>query len=340
MTAISKVTKTRPIIASSLAVGLDFAAKSYRKKGLSMGSIKKLVRRTILAAWVFGLILLAAAGPSRAQAPPPSQNASLTEPNEPDSGATPDTVTMGQPPAADPAASGPAQVDTTAQDDGWHFSVSPYLWLPWIHGTLGVNGNDASFHATPDELISHFRFGLLGLVDTRYKRVVMPVDILWLRLGDDRALPNVGITANVKGTVFILSPKVGYRVIDTKMIKIDALAGLRYWYFGESLSFNPTPPNLKFSGSQDWVDPLVGGRILGNLSPKISIAIAGDVGGWGVGSQLDYQFGGFLGYRIKPAMALQAGYRYLAVNYSNGGGSRTADMIISGPLIGLTMTFK
>jgi len=35
---------------------------------------------------------------------------------------------------------------------------------------------------------------------------------------------------------------------------------------------------------------------------------------WAVGSQMDYQVFGLLGYRIKPALALQAGYRYLYVD--------------------------
>jgi hypothetical protein len=142
--------------------------------------------------------------------------------------------------------------------------------------------------------------------------------------------------ANAKLDLFVLTPKIGYRVIDTKMIKVDALAGIRYWHFGENLSF--TTNTLNFSGSQNWVDPLVGGRILGNLSDKIDVVISGDVGGWGTGSQLEYQVGGFLGYRIKPAVALQAGYRYLSVDYTNA--NRLANINISGPLFGVTITLK
>lgn len=226
----------------------------------------------------------------------------------------------------------------TAAEGNWHFSIAPYLWLPWVYGSVGANGNNVHFYATPDELFSHFRFGLLGLLDTRYKRVVLPLDMIWLRLGNDRALPLTpnGTVANVKLDTFILTPKVGYRVIDTRMVKIDALAGFRYWHVGQNLQF--TTNSLNFSGSQNWVDPLVGGRILGNLSPKVEIAIGGDVGGWGTGSQLEYSVGGFLGYRIKPAMALQIGYRYMAVDYTNG--NKLLNLIMSGPLIGVTIALK
>jgi hypothetical protein len=52
---------------------------------------------------------------------------------------------------------------------------------------------------------------------------------------------------------------------------------------------------------------------------QVVVVIAGDVGGWGTGSQLDYQVAGIIGYSIKPNVTLQAGYRYLYVNYRSGG---------------------
>jgi hypothetical protein len=142
----------------------------------------------------------------------------------------------------------------------------------------------------------------------------------------------------LKGSQLILTPKIGYRLINTEMIKADALAGFRYWRFGESLKFSPSVEGLNFSASQDWVDPLVGARILGNLSPKFEVSIAGDVGGWGAGSQLDYQVAGLLGYRIKPAVALQIGYRFLDVNYRSSG--TIIDVATHGPVMGVTITLK
>jgi hypothetical protein len=62
------------------------------------------------------------------------------------------------------------------------------------------------------------------------------------------------------------------------------------------------------------------------------------VGGWNTGSLLDYQFGAILGYRIKPAVVLQAGYRYLAVDYRSSG--TTINTVTSGALFGATITLK
>ncbi len=136
-----------------------------------------------------------------------------------------------------------------------------------------------------------------------------------------------------------MAPKIGYRLIDQEKIKIDALTGFRFWYFGESLSFNPSALGLNFYGSQNFVDPLVGGRVQLALSPKVVVNILGDVGGWNTGSKLEYQIAGIIGYKIKPALTLQAGYRYLDVD-NRGNHGIVFDLTIAGVLFGATINLK
>ena len=66
--------------------------------------------------------------------------------------------------------------------------------------------------------------------------------------------------------------------------------------------------------------------------------MAGDVGGWGVGSQLEYQIVGLLGYKLKPKWTLQAGYRYLFVDYSSS--TFLYNTVESGALFGATINLK
>jgi hypothetical protein len=47
---------------------------------------------------------------------------------------------------------------------------------------------------------------------------------------------------------------------------------------------------------------------------------------------------GLLGYRIKPTWTLQAGYRYLDVNYRSGGA--IIDLATSGVVFGVSITLK
>jgi hypothetical protein len=312
-----------------------------------MDTHKRLATTTIFAALALGLCLLSGATPSRAQANSPTigdaypLDSSILRP-----WIAPDPDANEQPAIGDPAGSPPPQASNSSANDAWHLAVSPYLWFPGVHGTaIGPNGNGVGFRASPGDLLSNFQIGLMGAVELSHKRIVTSMDIFWIRLEDDKAIPlppaisDGAIGAKIHATEFFLAPKIGYRVIDQPGIKIDALAGFRFWHFGESLSFNPSVLGLNFNGSQNFVDPIVGGRIQLALAPKIVVNILGDVGGWNTGSKLEYQIAGLLGYKIKPALTLQAGYRYLNLDY-RGSHPVTFDLTTAGVLFGATLTLK
>ncbi|HTF63800.1 MAG TPA: hypothetical protein VK638_14005 [Edaphobacter sp.] len=248
------------------------------------------------------------------------------------------TVELNAPPLAGGAAALPDA--NGSADDQWHIGFLPYLWFAGVHGTTGVRGFNASVHASPGDLLSHFNIGLMGALEMRRNRVVLPVDTMWIRLSDSKSLPgNVAGVNSIDMRVgqFVLSPKAGYRIIDGEKLKVDGLAGLRYWHLGQKLNFNPTIFD-GVSTSQNWVDALGGGRIQMLLSPKASITIAGDAGGGGASP--DYQVLGLLGFKVKNNVILQAGWRYLDVHYRNSGSAFLYDVAQSGAAIGATIYFK
>lgn len=277
-------------------------------------------------------------------APGLDNNLSLLANNEGNAPTAPDSSISGEVNTPDsPRASGSPQIARPARNDQWSVSVTPYLWFPGVHGTIGALDRDVNFRASAIDLLSHFRFGLMAAAEARRNRIVLPLDVFWVRLADSKALPfpNLGAaTADVKLNVFVLTPKVGYRFVDEEKIKLDVLSGFRYWHLGENLKFSPSNLNLNVSPSQNWADPLVGVRIEVPLSGKLAVDLTSDVGGWGVGSQLDYQAAGLLGYKIKENVTLNAGYRYLFVDYSAGGGRAVLDAALSGVAFGVTINLK
>jgi len=232
-----------------------------------------------------------------------------------------------------------APPNAAVTDEGWHFAASPYLWFAGVHGTAGVDGHVASVHASFGDLLSNLNIGLMGQVEARKKRVLLSNDLMWMKLSDDKALPSndIGVTSiKVKVRQFLLTPKVGYRVVDSEKLKVDAQVGLRYWHMGQTLEFQPQ----LFGGvsrSQNWADVVAGGRIEIPLSPKAVVTILGDAGGGG--ADTDYQVAALLGYKIGKKYILQAGWRYLDVNY-RGSQTFVYDAATSGALLGLTINFK
>lgn len=247
----------------------------------------------------------------------------------------PPTGASGQTPSG---ATSPGATD----DNGWHLALSPYLWLAGAHGRVGALGRDVSVRASAGDLLSHLDIGLMGAAEARKKRLVLDGDMIWVRVSDSRALPaiNLGATsADVRVGQFIWTSKGGFRVIDAKRMKADALVGVRYWHLGQRLTFNPSFLGLSFNNSLNWADVLVGGRIQLPLGQKAVINLEGDAGGWNASAKLDYQYAALLGFRVSRKWTLQAGYRYLYVDYRPGPAS-IYNTVTSGAVIGATWQIK
>jgi hypothetical protein len=208
----------------------------------------------------------------------------------------------------------PADIPDPA-DQGWHVDVAPYVWFAGISGTAGALGRQASVHVSASDVLSNVNIAIMGAVETRYNRIVIPIDFLWVQLTDDKATP-LGLIAssvNVKINETVFTPKIGYRVVSTRRFKADALFGLRYWHLGTTLKLQPSVFNSNFHASANWVDAVAGARFQAMLTPKISLTIGGDAGGGGSGTTLDYQVASLIGYKLKR-VTLQGGWRYLVVH--------------------------
>jgi hypothetical protein len=237
-----------------------------------------------------------------------------------------------------PAAPAP-QKAMPDSDPNWHFSFMPYLWFAGMHGSVGARGHEASVHADFGDIFSNLNIGLMAGAEARYKKFGAPVDFLWLKLSDDNSLPFERGPSSVKVKIdqTMLAPKVSYRLVDREMVKVDGNFGIRYFHLGTTLDFTGTGPQPSFSQTADWVDYLGGARIVAALSPKIQVAVLGDAGAGG--ANLDYQVLGALGYKFKPRIILQTGWRYLDVNYRPQS-TFVYDTITSGLILGATFNLK
>jgi hypothetical protein len=233
----------------------------------------------------------------------------------------------------------PANNESPNPDDqGWHIDVVPYLWFPGINGTVGALGHESSVHVTARNVLSYFNFGLMGAVETRYNRIIIPVDFMWVRLKDSKGIPLTDDveSVNTKINEDIFTPKVGYRFVDKTRFKTDALVGLRYWHLGTTLTLQPTPIGNGFYGAANWVDAVEGARFQWFFTPKAMLTIAGDAGGGG--SRLDYQVVGLIGYKLKR-VTLQGGWRYLVIHKKHSGGA-FADLAMTGVVLGVVIPLK
>ncbi len=235
----------------------------------------------------------------------------------------------------------PQTDDQSAPDNTLHIAVTPYIWFAGVHGDVGALGHEASVHADFSDIFKYVNIGAMGTVELRYNRFVIPLDVVWIKLSDNRALPfDQGVdSVHAKLNETILTPKIGYRMVDKRRFKVDAVMGLRYWHLGNTLTLQPTQPLGSIYESANWVDGVGGMRFQVQLTPKVSMNILGDAGGGG--SRLDYQVAGLLGLRVSKKITLEAGYRYLVVDYQPQGTFRFLyDVAMPGIVFGATINLK
>jgi len=221
------------------------------------------------------------------------------------------------------------------------FDVTAYLWLGGIHGLTSVGQHSSSVHASIGDLLSHFKFGLMGAAEGRADRWLLNGDLMWMRLGDDRAVPLSDVStasADLRISEVVWTSKIGYRFVDEEHLKTDLNVGIRYWHLGQRFKLNP--PGIDADAAQNWADFVVGGRVqlpLGTTD-KAALEAGGDFGGFGLAADLDYQFFAGVNYKTGKRWRLRAGYRYMLIDYRRNGG--VYNLVTSGPLIGATYSLR
>jgi hypothetical protein len=73
------------------------------------------------------------------------------------------------------------------------------------------------------------------------------------------------------------------------------------------------------SGDQWWVDPIIGLRTQINFTRWLFLALQGDVGGFGAGSQIAWFASGSIGVNFTRNLFAEMGYRYFFMDYEKNG---------------------
>ena len=119
------------------------------------------------------------------------------------------------------------------------------------------------------------------------------------------------------------------------------LAGLRYNDLSVDLRTTGPLTDRRASGGESWVDPVIGGIFEHKFSEAWSTSLRGDIGGFGIGSDLAWQAIASLRWQASPRIGVVGAYRYIYMDYDDGTGNQRFlyDMSISGHALGVVFTF-
>ena len=163
----------------------------------------------------------------------------------------------------------PAADQVDPYDGSWHFTLTPYVWLPNVNGTidghvLGSNLGDfrASTEIGPNDYLQNLKFGAMATGEVRKGDWSVFTDIIYIDFGDQRSrVRNItglegrplssidrNATSSLSATVWTLA---GARTLVHKpMGNLDLLAGFRYVGIDTELK-------LDITGSEGVIDTRV-----------------------------------------------------------------------------------
>jgi hypothetical protein len=259
---------------------------------------------------------------------------------------------------------GPLSAAAQKPGSQWEYSVTPYLWLPNIDGTLkyqvpsGASGSP-EVQVGPNDYLEALRFAMMISGEVRKDRWSVFTDVIYLDFSSEKSSvksinfggnlvsssANISTDSSLKGGVWTLG--AGYGLLPGRPVDLDVFGGLRYfglkastdWQLAAAVTGPGGGQTFSRAGSiserADLWDGIVGvkGRVwLGRSNWSIPYYL--DVGTGS--SSLTWQ--GMLGiaYSFKWGGVTLA-YRHLY--YDMKGDKLVQDMRFSGPALGVTFRF-
>jgi hypothetical protein len=234
------------------------------------------------------------------------------------------------------------QQEATFGNDVWHVSASPYLWLAGLDGNLNLAGQDAAVHQSFGDIFSNLKIGFMGMTEVRRGRVGVLTDLLFVRVGDQAAvpIPQLPIPVQVKltSTTFTLTPMAAYRVYSEKHFAADVIGGFRFYHLGAHSDFDAGPiGQTSYAGSNNWADVTAGARLLARVTPKVGAFLIGDAGGGGSNPTWEIAYG--VGYKVLENATAQIGYKRLYFNRQDGS-NFGLEATQQGLVLGTTIRFR
>lgn len=230
-------------------------------------------------------------------------------------------------------------------DPQWRVTLSPYLWMAGARGDGELGPASGHLRLPFHDVVKNLRFAALGSIEVSHGSVGGWLNSQYLDVAHDMTFAGGGGTLQAHATVTRYSLGGYWRAWS------ENLFGLTLYGQPQQMSFSPLigmrmtrlkaslrDDGASFSRRADWMVPLIGARMMADLTPRWLLSAEVDAGAWGKTFSTQGQI--FAGYRMRllgqPAV-LQMGWQILHEDYQERGFHW--DVSQYGPLAGLSVTF-
>lgn len=256
--------------------------------------------------------------------------------------------TRGVPARRVPEVTRPAYSSAPYRDDSSdvQFRFEPYIWATTFEGDMGLKGikseADLSLSGTFDKANGGAGFMFMA----RSGDWAFNTDFFHTELSDTSPGPE-GIDfeeARLDLDANYWTQTVGYSFLRNDYGHFGLLLGFRFADAkgklearGGTLPDGTPVERRHFSGSDSWIDPVVGYDLRSEISEAVYFHSEGDIGGFGANSDLTWRALAGLGLGMSEKAFLEVGYKAISFDYEAR--DFIYDITSHGPFLGLDLTF-
>lgn len=226
-----------------------------------------------------------------------------------------------------------------AQDNAgeWRQTVYLYGMGVAIDGEAQIGPLTVPVDISISDLFSALDFGAMAAYRIENGTWSFSGDVTYMDLGFSQTTQQGRASASLDTDQLTIMGTVGRRVSP----RLEALFSLAYFDLSADLSLRVLQQQASASRDADWVDPLVGLNYRLPFAEKWTLDLRGDVGGFGVGSDLTLHGWVKLVRQNSESFSWYFGYRYIGYDYETGEGInyQRYDLSQHGPGIGLAWSF-
>lgn len=221
-------------------------------------------------------------------------------------------------------------------------AVTSYFWATAIDAKSAPLPPLPAAHASLSfrDVLEELNGAVMAAADVRVDRLGFLVDGQFSQVTADGTLPGpLASSLKLRSRSITVQAAALYRVYEDATTSVEAAAGLRFWNLNNKLEIasGGGTRRIEHSQTETWVDPTIGVRLGLNLGDPWSLTVAGDVGGFGVGSRFSWQALATANYALNENWTMRVGYRALHVDYRSGG--YLYDATLHGPAVAATYRF-
>lgn len=234
-----------------------------------------------------------------------------------------------------------------SKNNQWTFLVEPYLMFPVMKGTVGL-GNlpfDVPVDANTNNIFSNLKMGFMLNAEATNGQWAVGTDILYMSLAQDVEPGLLNKNGEITAKQLGWETYGLYRVTPWLELGLGGLVNSVKAGFDinreELIGQDKEIVNHKRSGTETWFDPMIVARIKSQAAEKFIYQFRGEIGGFGIGSDLAWQVQAYAGYRFSKLFEMTGGYRYISLDYETGSGQGRFlyDVDTSGPVIRFGFNF-